>query len=555
VRLAACLILGLAAASCGKSTARGPVGTSAGGATGAEVPAGGTEACGPELVTSKRIVRLSFQQVVNSFASLLGPDLARQVAESIELPSLTERALFPLSDEGATYSDASVRTLDHVALQVGKHVSDNFTDVTGCESGDAECAQTFLVAFAEQAFRRALHDAETERLLASYAGFRAVSSTVTAERALEHGIAAVIHSPQFLYRSELGDDPEAEGPLVPSEIASLLSYFVTDGPPDQELLDAAANDALSTPEQIEAQAARLLASDAGRISLENLMLSYFGYPNLLHTVIQDEAFTGELRTSMYQEGRLFLQETLWGAPLNDLLLSRVGFADATLAPIYGLAQFPPPGATLNVSQFARIELPAERTGLLTQPGVLASRSRPEETSVVGRGLFVNSVFVCAESPPSSDEVTDPPVLPPNATPRQHAEARAAEPECATCHDVFDAYGLALEGFDVLGRYRESYAGGGRIDVAVTMPKEIGGGPARDIRDIAQRLTEGGYWARCMTRNLFRVAFAETDTVAVDSCAVERALAELDTGAASFSDVIGAVTKSEAFVSRKAPLVQ
>ncbi|HYJ11140.1 MAG TPA: DUF1588 domain-containing protein [Polyangiaceae bacterium] len=527
---------------------------SAGGTTGAEVPQGGSEACGAELITSKRIVRLSLQQVVNSFASLLGPDLASQVAESIELPSFAERAFLPLSGEGPAYGEATVRTLDHTARMVGKHVSDNFTDVTGCASGDAECAQTFLVDFAEQAFRRPLGDDETQRLLASYAGFLAVGSTVTAERALEHGIAAVIHSPQFLYRSELGEDPEAEGRLMPSEVASLLAYFVTDGPPDQPLLDAVAENALSTPEQIETQAARLLATDAARVSLENLMLSYFGYPNLQSVVIQDDSFTSGMRGAMYQQGRLFLQETLWGAPLDDLLLSRVGFANVTLAPLYGLSQFPPPGATLDVNQFARIELPAERVGLLTQPGVLASRARPDDTSVVGRGLLVNSAFVCAESQPPLAGVAEPPVLPLDATPRQQAEARAAQPDCSYCHDVFDAYGLALERFDSLGRYRETYANGSAIDVAVTMPKEIGGGPARDIREIAERLTEGGYWARCMTRNLFRVALADPSggSAEVDGCAVERALADLDTGVASFPDVIRAVTMSEAFVSRKAP---
>lgn len=529
----------------------------AGGMSAAEVPQGGSDACDPELITSKRIVRLSLQQVVNSFASWLGPDLASQAAESIDLPVLPERMVLPLSAEGPTHSVTSVRTLDSMALLVGKHVRDNFMAVTGCASGDAECAQAFLVTFAEQAFRRPLGDGETQRLLASYAAFRAVSSTVTAERALEHGIAAVIHSPQFLYRSELGDDPEAEGLLMPSEVASLLAYFVTDGPPDQALLDAAAGDELFTADQIEKQAARLLASDAGRISLESLMLSYFDYPNLLNVVIQDDAFTGAMRESMYQEGRLFLQETLWEAPLNDLLLSRVGFANETLAPLYGLSQFPPPGTPLNVSQFARIELPSERVGLLTQPGVLASRSRPDGPSVVARGLFVNRAFVCAVPPPPPGGTAAAPVLPPDATPRQQAEARAAEPECANCHDVFDAYGLALERFDSVGRYRETYVNGSSIDVAVTMPKEIGGGPARDIREIAERLTEGGYWARCMTRNLFQVALADPSngSAEVDSCAVQSALADLDTGVASFSDVIRAVTRSEAFVGRKAPSVQ
>src|SRR5687768_11193975 len=156
VRLTGCLIAGLAAASCGKSAARGPTGiqTSTGGAAGVEMPQGGSDNCGPELSTGKRIVRLSFQQVVNSFAALLGRDLASQAADSLEVPLSKDRAFLPLVEEGWEYREQNVRNLDRVALLVGKHVSDNFSEVTGCGSGDAECAQTFLLAFAERAFRR-----------------------------------------------------------------------------------------------------------------------------------------------------------------------------------------------------------------------------------------------------------------------------------------------------------------------------------------------------------------------------------------------------------------
>jgi hypothetical protein len=429
-------------------------------------------------------------------------------------------------------------------------VSDHFTEVTGCQSGDHDCAEAYLLSFAQQAFRRPLRDDEHERLSAVFAGLLAVDSSVTAERALEHGIAAVIHSPQFLYRSELGADGNAEGRLTAHEVASSLAYFVADAPPDPTLLEAAAVDALSTPEQIDAQVTRLLDTEAARASLESLMHSYFGYANVLSVVIDDEAFHAGVGASMFQEGRLFLRETLWSGPLDGLLLSRVGFANAALAPIYGLSQFPPPGASLDANQFARIELPAQRAGLLTQPALLASRSRPDGPSVVARGLFVNSMIVCAELDPPPEGVFDVGPLQ-GETPRQLAEARASEPVCNECHQAFDAYGLALERFDALGRYRESYANGASIDVAVTMPAEIGGGPARDIVDIARRLTEGGYFARCMTSSLFREALAES-WERIDSCVVQRALADLDTGGASFSDLVRAVAKSEAFVNRRAP---
>ena len=47
--------------------------------------------------------------------------------------------------------------------------------------------------------------------------------------------------------------------LTPFEKASALSYFLTDGPPDAELLAAARAGALETTAQLEAHTRRLLA--------------------------------------------------------------------------------------------------------------------------------------------------------------------------------------------------------------------------------------------------------------------------------------------------------
>src|SRR5690606_11505905 len=300
-------------------------------------------------------------------------------------------------------------------------------------------------------------------------------------------------------------DAEAGGALTQLELASMLSYFLTDDTPDELLLAAAQSGQLATPDQVGAQVDRILQTEAAKENLHGAMMSYFAYPNLETQIIQDDAFTGQMRQSMYREAELFLERALWSQPIDEFLISRVGFVDQNLAPIYGLLDFPPAGATPNADGFYQVELPENRTGLLTQAGFLSNRSRPDHTSVVGRGLLIKNAFLCTETPLPSESITE--IInqllaeKPNATERELAEIRAETPGCASCHDSFDPYGLALDTYDVLGRYREMDDHGRPIDPRVTLPEVVGGGDAANIVEVATKLAASGAFARCMGQNL------------------------------------------------------
>ena len=67
----------------------------------------------------------------------------------------------------------------------------------------------------------------------------------TLAEALGYGVYGILSSPSFLYRTELGADVAADGPLTPYELATAISLFLTDRPPDAELLAAAASNALA----------------------------------------------------------------------------------------------------------------------------------------------------------------------------------------------------------------------------------------------------------------------------------------------------------------------
>jgi hypothetical protein len=541
-----------------------PVGAGGSSASGG-APAAGSPAftpdptcSGTDLPAAKRIVRLSFNQVANSVGALIDAALASKLVGDYELVDAEHRAFPPLQSprEGNSLTDQSWSTVDQIAQAAGQYVFDNFATITGCGATPTDaCAQQYLNSLAQKAYRRPVTSDEQARISTLYTTALKADAGASVNEAVQYCVYALLQSPQFLYRTELGSDWKADGGLTPYEVASMLSYFLTDNLPDQPLLDAAAQNKLASAVDIAPQVDRILQTDAAKLNLEGALVSYFSYPNLETQVIQDSAFTGDMRQSMYHEAELFLQNTLWGAPLSDLLVSRKGYINATLAPIYGIAQFPPPGATLDAKQFAAIDLPANRTGLLTQAGFLANRSRPNGTSVVGRGLLVKNALLCTETPPPPASVADAinqiNAANPNASQRELSNIRQTTAPCSGCHGSFDAYGLALDTFDVLGRYRTQDDQARTIDPSVTLPPQVGGGTAKDIIEVAQKLASAGGFARCMGKNLVNYALADVSSgaAAIDSCAVSRIADAFSATDQSFPALVKAVATSAAFTNR------
>ncbi len=576
------------ALSCGKSSTRvgegvptpaaggsdsvGAAGASFGaaGATAAGAGGGGTGpvACeGSSAAVRKRVVRLSFNQVLSSVSSLLDASLAAQLRAELGLPLGAERAIPALMhhQEGASYTEASLVTADRIAQVAGEYVRAQLSEVTGCEQPvDAACGLRFLEAFAAKAFRRPLTADELANLQKTYETLRSIAGSARPEHAIDYGVRSVLSAPQFLYRTELGEDAQQAGPLTHHEAASLLSYLITDSAPDEALRLAAERESLRDPEQVAAQVNRLITQAATKTNLEGLMLSYFGYPQLKLQVVDGAAFTTGLREAMYHEGELFLRRTLWQAPLGDLLVSRVGYASAELAPIYGLAEFPPPGSKPDADGFVEIELPGERSGLLTQPAFLTLRSRPNTASIVARGLQVRSAFTRAEAPPLPEtfnmrdeeqvKALQDAEMERNAdiTPRRYSELRSMVATCNECHEKFDAYGIVLENFDFIGRFRESYADGTPVDPAVQLPAEVGGGLVNDATELAQYLDARGVLPIALAQALYQYALSDLSSTKVtqDSCEL-RAVNEAFVGSdRSFSALLRAVATAPGIMQRE-----
>jgi len=540
----------------------------------------------PRLVVApQRILRLTMMEVVNTVRSLIDATAATAVLNNGgfgQLGNEQDRTFPPLNGtrEGVQIDDAKFLTLDGIAAQVAQYVFDNFTTVTKCAASATDsCATSYLNTLAAKAYRRPLTSGEQTRLTGLYNQLRSqnvngYTITATVQEATQNAVYALLSSPQMLYRTELGGTPVAATatapagvPLTQNELATELAFVLTDAPPDQTLLDAA-NAGTLTPANLPAQVNRLLATQPAKDWLSTIMFTFYKL-NLLYNVANTvdgtkfPEFNGQLLTDMHTEAQKFLDNTLWNGKLVDLLTSRTTFLNSNLASV--LYNVPvPTGAT--ATNFVQTTLPADqRAGMLTNAAFLTSRARSNRGSVVARGLVIQETMLCMVTPGPPDSIKG---LVATAmgnldtqTVHEQVAARAGG-ICGSCHSHFDPFGLVLDNYDNIARYRTIDDLGNPVDATTSMPAELGCEPVMNAVDFAQKLAANDGFTNCMAETVLQYAMTDLYSAPVDvptlpgitpvvaGCATADVAQRY--GAAStktFSDMVRAVTASPAFTLR------
>jgi hypothetical protein len=329
-------------------------------------------------------------------------------------------------------------------------VTTHLDKLSTCTSNDASCRQSFIRTFGRRVHRAPLSDADVavyEKLFSAEASFNDGVEAVT---------AAMLQSPYFLYRQELGTAGDGGYQLSSHELASALSYLFTGGLPDNELAAAADSGALSQPEELQKHAERLLQSPQGHQIIAAFMKDWLGLGKL-ETVAKDDTvfkLTPELRQAMGEETRQLLDATIFtqNGSFSSLLTTKSSFVNQQLASHYGLKN----AGSLS-AQFTSVTFdPAERDGgLLAQGSLLTALATASESSPVQRGKMVRTRLLCDPLPPPPANV-DTSLKPPTGgvTTREHFAQHSQNALCASCHKLMDPIGFGFEHYDAFGRRRE-----------------------------------------------------------------------------------------------------
>lgn len=339
-------------------------------------------------------------------------------------------------------------------------------DLAKCSSHDENCAKQFVKNFGRKAFRTALPDGDPRvtsysKLFMAEANFADGASTV---------ITAMLQSPYFLYRSELGaSDSGGVVTLTPYEVATSLSYLLTGTTPDDTLLQAAdalqGADAGALAEMVKQQAERLLAPSGGeplaapaQDALMGFMSGWLGldrlYTNVKDVTVYD--LKPEQRADMAMETRKFILD-IWGAStgntVSDLFSANYSFLNQNLANFYNVQ------ANGLSSAFTKVPTPSGReTGLLGQASILVGYARADLSSPTQRGHLVRSRLLCQDVPPPPNglDVKFVPNTNYKTTREQYLASHSAPDHqpCYGCHQLMDPIGVAFEHYDSFGRYRD-----------------------------------------------------------------------------------------------------
>lgn len=308
--------------------------------------------------------------------------------------------------------------------------------------------EVLLRRFAQRAFRRPV----TQDVIRPYIDLvhENLDAGASLLDALRGGYRAILCSPRFLHFQATPGDLDAYA------LASQLSYFLWNSPPDAALLLAASDGSLLQDAVLRHQTERMLQHPRGSTFVKDFADGWLDLHNIDFTEPDRRLypdFDVIVQQSMLDETHTFLQEMLdQNLSVSHLIDSEFTYLNSRLAKFYNID-------SVSGDELQKVALrPSDhRGGLLTQGSILKVTANGTDTSPVIRGVWVSERLLGIEIPPPPTNV---PAIEPDirgaTTIREMLAKHKSDAACASCHQNIDPPGFALENFDAAGRWRDTY---------------------------------------------------------------------------------------------------
>lgn len=409
-----------------------------------------------------------------------------------------------------------------------------------------------LQKFAERAYRRPLSPDERDGIASFYRTLRDQDG-LSHEDAVRDCVVSILMSPHFCYRVDLPADGSGIRPLSDHDLASRLSYFLWSSMPDDELMSHAAAGDLHKPEVLAVQSRRMLRDERVRGFVTEFSGNWLDYRRFEEHNSVDRGrfptFNDELRRSMFEEPIRYILDVVQNdRPVDVLLDGTHTFVNTSLAKHYGMpAPNGGPDSWVRVDDAGRYG----RGGLLPMAVFLTRNSPGLRTSPVKRGYWVVRRLLGEKIPAPPADVPD---LPDDEaklgelTLRETLARHRADVSCATCHERFDAVGLAFEGYGPVGEFREKDLGGRPVDTHANFPDGMEGDGLAGLRDYldAKRRPE---FTENLCRKLLSYGLGRT-LIPSDDETVESMKAGLAADGGRFSSLIERIVTSPQFRNKR-----
>jgi hypothetical protein len=386
-------------------------------------------------------INLPFERTMNAPGSITGFHFYPHVGQ--------------VSSEGPFNTTGAIDTPSRKKIFVCRPAS------SSSPSEEISCARTIMSTLVKRAFRRPAASTDLEFLTPFYLSARKNGGSFDA--GIESVVQRVLADAEFLYRAETepaGLAPAQNYRISDLELASRLSFFLWSSVPDEELIDLAAQGRLRNPAVLEQQVRRMLADPRIDALIRNFTGQWLSGRSLKTSepaVNLFPDFDDKLREALQRELELFFGSIVKDdRSVVDLLNADYTFVNERLAKHYGIPN-------IYGTQFRRVTLGANldmRRGLLGKGALMTLTSNPARTSPVARGKWIQQTLLGVPPPDPPPGVEGIKPKPADNTGnlkvpsmREQMAAHHTNPVCASCHNIFEPVGLALENFDAVGAWR------------------------------------------------------------------------------------------------------
>lgn len=573
---------GMPAAGTGGGAAPTPGGT--GGATGTPVPGGtgGTVVVQCNSIAPGRapIRRLTTYEYNNTVRDLLrdttnpGTSLPAQVDSK-------ENWFGNDADEQAP-SPLLVEKYNTVAEGIAMRATANTTALAALHScasslttaNEEACARMIATAVAPRAYRRTATMAEIDELVTLYKTVRGLGATATFASGVAAMLEAMLQSPEFLYRVELGTAVSGNAnvkKITGREMATRLSYLFWQTMPDPALTMAADAGMLDTKEGVLEQARKLLDDQKSRPMVAFFFDNFLPIPDLAGQVrdkAQYPTWTSAIGADMRREVQELLKHEIYentqqSAPPYGagswpaILTVPYTFVNQALFNYYGASTFAS-GTTVTGTALQKVGLnTTQRLGLLTLGGITAGGTTSNHTNPVLRGTFIINKLMCRHvelptgfTPPQIDPYS-------GKTARERVAKHTSNVVCAECHKAIDPLGLPFENYDAVGLYRTSEKWTDKetnmthdtpIDASGSVPGVPG--TAKDGVELVKLLATSEEVNNCFAGHWMRFAYGRTLEEA-DACNRQSVQMAFKSAGYNVKQLLLALTQTDAFLYRPA----
>ncbi len=488
-----------------------------------------------------RVVRLTNQQWSKSVQNVFGlsspPSQAERLQDAVSGTTDFTNNELVLGVDSRAWSD-----YQDAAEELAKQITADSAALSKLYSGTD--AAGFISTVGRRFYKRPLTPAEVSAYQALFdKGATLTGSLSGFAKGAGLVLRAMLQSPHFLYRTELG---AVGAPLSGYEMAAKLSLWLRDTVPDDALLDAAAGPGkLDTVEGAVEAATKMLDDPAAKAMMRKFhgeFLHFDRFNNLSKVGVDDydPSINAELQESSY----LFFDKIFsQGLGVKDVFLSKSGFVGPKMSALLGGG---PAG-----SGFVERELDAKRVGYFMQLPFLVLYAHNDDPDPIHRGVSMSLDVLCSRLGPPAAVIPPLPTRMPGQTNRVVVDEHTKGCGAACHNNMINPLGFAFENFDGMGRYRETETYGNEVlpvDASGSFEFVEGTKSYNNAAELMSVLSTDEQAHLCYSKKLASYGL-QRDVVENDGSLLQALAAKSNASGSSLKQVMIELVKQDAFRTR------